>query len=57
MYKRKQLCGDKSLLKGDYLIDDEGNAGQDRFEGEWLHFGKGNKYPDWKSIMKYLNDK
>jgi 5'(3')-deoxyribonucleotidase len=26
------MCGDKSLLKGDYLIDDEGNAGQDRFE-------------------------
>jgi 5'(3')-deoxyribonucleotidase len=57
MYKKTIMCGDKSLLKGDYLIDDEGNAGQDRFEGEWLHFGKGNKYPDWKSIMKYLNDK
>jgi 5'-nucleotidase len=51
------MCGDKSLLKGDYLIDDEGNAGQERFEGEWLHFGKGNKYPDWKSIMIYLNEK
>ena len=47
------MCGDKSLLKGDYLIDDMNGDGQSDFEGEWLEFGK-NKYPDWKSIVNYL---
>jgi len=44
---------DKSLLKGDYLIDDMGNAGQENFEGEWIHFGS-DKFPDWKKVLEYL---
>lgn len=47
------LSPDKSLLKGNYLIDDQGNAGQDRFEGEWIHF-KTAKFPDWNSVIDYL---
>ena len=47
------MSPDKSLLKGDYLIDDMGNAGQERFEGEWIHFGT-EKFPNWDSVVKYL---
>lgn len=47
------ICGDKSLLKGDYLIDDNGQNGQGEFEGEWIHFDT-DKYPDWDSVLKYL---
>lgn len=47
------MSGDKSLLKGDYLIDDQNGAGQDKFEGEWIHFGS-EKFPNWKSVIDYL---
>lgn len=47
------FSGDKSLLKGDYLIDDQNNANQDKFSGEWIHFGS-EKFPDWNSVKKYL---
>ena len=47
------LCPDKSLVKGDFLIDDDSRHGQPEFEGEWLQFGT-EKFPDWKSIIKYL---
>ena len=49
------LCGDKSLLKGDYLIDDCGGSGQEDFEGEWIQFGSDN-FPNWKSVLKYLKN-
>lgn len=47
------LCGDKSLVKGDYLIDDTNNAKQSEFEGEWLHFGS-DRFPNWDAILEYL---
>jgi 5'-nucleotidase len=47
------FSGDKSLIMGDYLIDDQNNANQDKFVGEWIHFGS-DKFPDWKSVKKYL---
>lgn len=50
------MTPNKSLVKGSYLIDDMGNAGQDEFEGEWLHFGT-EKFPDWKSVVEYLLSK
>jgi len=51
--KKTIISGDKSLLKGDYLIDDQNNVGQDRFEGEWLEFG-GEKFKNWKDVLDYL---
>ena len=48
------LATNKGLLKGDYLIDDYvAGRGQEYFEGELIHFGS-DKYPDWRSIMKYF---
>jgi 5'(3')-deoxyribonucleotidase len=50
------MAPNKSFLKGDYLIDDMGNAGQEEFEGEWIHF-KTEKFPDWETVTEYLMNK
>jgi 5'(3')-deoxyribonucleotidase len=47
------LSWDKSLLKGDYLIDDNNHEG---FEGDILLFGS-NDFPDWNSIKNYFMNK
>ena len=47
------MCGDKSLLKGDYLIDDNGQNGQPEFEGKWIEFAS-EEFPDWISVIDYL---
>ena len=53
-FKKLILSHNKSLNKGDYLIDDRPNNGAAGFGGEWLHFGPGNKFPDYKSVLDYL---
>lgn len=50
MVERLILSPDKSLLKGDYLIDDHQHPG---FEGELIQFGY-DPYPNWDSVLKYL---
>ena len=52
-YKRLILSHHKHLNHGDYLIDDREKNGADKFVGELILFG-GEKFPDWKSVMKYL---
>lgn len=53
--ERLIISPNKSLLMGDYLIDDNVfGKGQEGFKGELLQFGS-EKYPDWQSILKYLN--
>jgi hypothetical protein len=53
--KRLILCSDKSLLRGDVLIDDNvSGKGQDRFEGELVHFGSA-RFPTWDSVLEYLH--
>ena len=54
MQKKLILCGDKSLVKGDYLIDDSIKDGQDRFEGKLIRFGS-NDFPTWKEVMEYFS--
>lgn len=44
------LSCDKSIVKGDFLIDDTENANQLEFEGTFIKFGS-KEYPDWKSVM------
>ena len=53
MVKKTIMAGDKSLLKGDYLIDDTNTAGQSDFEGEWIHFGS-EKFQNWNDVLEYL---
>jgi 5'(3')-deoxyribonucleotidase len=45
------LCPDKSLVKGDYLIDD---TPWPDFEGKQLLFGS-DEFPDWKTVIFKLN--
>lgn len=47
------ISGDKSLLKGDYLIDDQLNANQEKFEGELIRFGS-DKFKNWSDVLEYL---
>ena len=51
--KKLILAYDKSLLKGDYLIDDSIGKGQLEFEGELIQIGT-QKFPNWDIILKYL---
>lgn len=51
--KKLILCSNKSLLKGDYLVDDSSLCGQPEFEGEWLQYGT-EKFDNWKKVKEYL---
>jgi 5'(3')-deoxyribonucleotidase len=53
--KKTIICGDKSLLKGDFLIDDFSEDGQAEFEGEWINFGK-SPFENWTKVVNYLTN-
>lgn len=51
------ICADKSLLRGDILIDDHTSGkGQECFVGELIHFGS-DKFPTWIRVFTYLTGK
>jgi len=45
---------DKTLLKGDYLIDDMYQTGVSTFDGEQILFGS-KGFDNWIKIMEYLS--
>jgi len=53
MCKNLILCYDKTMVCGDYLIDD--NAHKGRFEPTWkhIHFGQG-EFKNWEMVTNYL---
>ena len=51
--KRLILSHNNNLNMGDYLIDDRTANGAGEFQGEHIHFGKG-EFPDWESVLTYL---
>lgn len=52
--ERLILSRDKSLLRGDILIDDlAAGRGQEGFQGELIQFGSA-EYPNWQSVLAYL---
>jgi hypothetical protein len=52
--ERLIISSNKSLLKGDFLIDDYAEGkGQESFGGELIQFGT-EKYPDWQAVMEYF---
>ena len=53
MVEKLILACDKSLVKGDYLVDDQGGFGQEEFEGEWIRFGS-DEFPDWSAVLRYV---
>lgn len=48
------LCPDKSLVKGDYLIDDDHRHGQTEFQGKHIHFATDEKFKTWPQVIEYL---
>ena len=54
MLNKMILCPDKSLVKGEFLIDDDHRHGQTEFEGEHIHFMKDERFQSWNSIVEYL---
>jgi len=55
-YKRLITSHFKNLAIGDYLIDDRTKNGAGEFSGELILFGS-PKFPDWPTIIKYLESK
>jgi len=53
MCRNLMLCCDKTMVMGDYLVDDVIHTG--RFKPTWEHirFGHG-EFKDWKAITDYL---
>jgi len=47
------LCPDKTIARGNYLIDDVPQSGHFIPEWEHIHFGT-EKFPDWESVLNYL---
>ena len=48
------ISPDKSLLIGDYLIDDKSEGrGQERFKGSLIQFGSA-EFADWDAVLKWL---
>lgn len=49
------LSCNKSLLMGDYLIDDNYKGrGQEFFKGQLIHFGTNELFMNWKDVFDYL---
>lgn len=57
MLEKLIICPDKSLAKGEYLVDDDHRNGQTEFEGEHIHFGKDEKFMTWVQVVEYLMNK
>lgn len=48
------ICPDKSLLRGEYLVDDnKSGRGQDRFIGTLVQYGT-TEHPDWFEVNRSL---
>jgi 5'-nucleotidase len=53
--KKLIICPNKSLLKGQFLIDDNHTGkGQDKFEGKLIHFGS-NEFPNWEKVRVFFD--
>ena len=52
-HKRMVITHRKDLVEGDFLIDDRGNNGTDKFKGKWIQFGS-ERFPDWTTVVEYL---
>ena len=49
------ISPNKSLLRGDYLIDDhESGRGQEGFQGTLIHFGS-TPFANWQCVLAYFD--
>jgi 5'-nucleotidase len=53
--KKLIICPNKSLLKGQYLIDyNHTGKGQEKFEGKLIHFGS-DEFPNWEKVRAFFD--
>ena len=53
MCKNLILCYDKTMVRGDYLIDDNVHTGIYKPVWDHIHFGS-DKFPGWTEIIEYF---
>ena len=54
--ERLIICPDKSLLKGNYLIDDLASGrGLENFEGQLIHFGT-ETFKNWVDVIRFFKN-
>lgn len=51
--KKIIICSDKSMVKGDYLVDDSITDGQLEFDGKLIRFGQPD-FKDWFDVYDFL---
>ncbi len=56
LLKKLNIVCDKSLLRGDFLIDDMPSLWKHKFQGEFITFDKNNPEKSWKEIAQYFKD-
>ncbi len=54
LLKRMVLVCDKSLLRGDVLVDDDFERWAHKFQGQFIHFDRQNPRQSWESAVKEL---
>lgn len=53
MLNRTIYACDKSVVRGEFLVDDNRDHGQENGEFALLHFGT-ERFPDWTAVLEYL---
>lgn len=54
MVRRLIISPDKSFFPGKLIDDNDSGNGQDRFRGDFIHFGSA-QFPNWLSVINYLS--
>lgn len=50
------LCCDKSLLRGNFLIDDDVERWGHKFKGAFVHFDRTKPKQEWQRIANFFRD-
>jgi 5'(3')-deoxyribonucleotidase len=56
LLKKMVLACNKGLLRGDYLVDDDKERWEKKFQGTFIHFDKHNSEESWKNVVKILGE-
>lgn len=54
LLKKTHVVCDKSILRGDVLIDDDKEQWEHKFKGQFIHFDKHNPAECWKAVVEML---
>jgi 5'(3')-deoxyribonucleotidase len=56
LVKKIVLVCDKSLLRGDFLVDDDKDRWGDKFVGTFIHFDRYNSESAWQQVVSTLKN-